>query len=352
MKLLKPILLAVFVFNMIGLQAQDIPHYTLFTYTPLSTNPANTGAFLGTVRLGGHFRDQAFTLSPNTYITPSFYGDSPILRGFRKTDWIGVGANIYSDQAGTIGLQTSAFMGSVAYHFGLNKKQTSSFSIGVQAGSLSRSIGNFNEISTEETVAGPMGTLATDDSKLVMDPNSTAFNLNVGLLYKNKANKQTHVTLGVALNNIITPQYNLLNNNQTDVDNKSDSVAIDLPFNITLHGEFDFMMNKKWTLSPAFLVNNNGRATEGVIQAWMGLKPDPKKDKQLRFGLGYRVGDAAQALLGYHAGDFRFGFAYDLTLSQLSDINDTFGGFELGASYIIKIYKDPEIKPVIICPNL
>ena len=52
MKLVKPLLFFSLIFCFGTLQAQDI-HYSLFNMSPLSLNPAQTGAFHGTFRIGG-----------------------------------------------------------------------------------------------------------------------------------------------------------------------------------------------------------------------------------------------------------------------------------------------------------
>ncbi|MEL6925345.1 MAG: type IX secretion system membrane protein PorP/SprF, partial [Bacteroidota bacterium] len=40
-------------------QAQNpINHFSLFDFTPLTLNPAQTGAYEGSVRIGGLYRDQ------------------------------------------------------------------------------------------------------------------------------------------------------------------------------------------------------------------------------------------------------------------------------------------------------
>ena len=72
MKFLKPLLFITLLFLTSTSQAQYVPHYTLFEYSPLTTNPAYTGAYEGSLRIGGIFRDQWFGFSSNN---PS-YGSS------------------------------------------------------------------------------------------------------------------------------------------------------------------------------------------------------------------------------------------------------------------------------------
>jgi hypothetical protein len=90
-----------------ALSAQDI-HYTLFNMAPLRTNPALTGAFEGTARIGGIYRGQWFSVNGGGDMhTPSFYIDAPIIKGFRDRDWVGVGAVFVQDNAGPFNFRTT-----------------------------------------------------------------------------------------------------------------------------------------------------------------------------------------------------------------------------------------------------
>ena len=91
MKFLKGLLFFAFISLSVATNAQDI-HFTQFYLTPLNTNPAYTGAFEGTFRLSGIYRDQfAGVLNSNPFRTPSFGVDAPLIKGLGKRDWIGVG---------------------------------------------------------------------------------------------------------------------------------------------------------------------------------------------------------------------------------------------------------------------
>ena len=121
-----------------SLQAQDI-HWSLYQMSPLTLNPALTGAFNGTARVGGIYRDQSRVGLENGFTTPSFYVDAPILNVGKK-DWVGVGGMIYNDEAGSVGLGTVGAYLSASYHKALNKKGTSLISFGLQGGMMQRRI--------------------------------------------------------------------------------------------------------------------------------------------------------------------------------------------------------------------
>jgi hypothetical protein len=76
-------------------------------------------------------------------------------------------------------------------------------------------------------------------------------------------------------------------------------------------------------------------------QAWGGRYLGENKEMLLRFGAGYRWDDAAELLLGFDYKGLRAGLSYDINVSQLSDASNFQGGFELAASYIVRIFKEP-----------
>jgi hypothetical protein len=49
--------------------------------------------------------------------------------------------------------------------------------------------------------------------------------------------------------------------------------------------------------------------------------------------------------------NLRVGLAYDINVSDLNQVSNYRGGFELAANYIIKIYKPAIVKPKVLCPR-
>jgi len=332
------------------LSAQDI-HWSLYNMSPLTLNPALTGAYLGTARIGGIYRDQAPNISNGKgYQTPSFYIDSPIL-AVGKKDWIGIGAMLYSDQAGSASLTNQGAFASIAYHKALDKKGNSLLSFGLQGGVLQRDI-DVNELRFGDEVLDQLqsgATMITQNPLNRSDINgSSAFDLNAGIMLTAQVNKQTDLNIGLSFYHILSPEYTLLSSNSIN----TPKGRRDLPLRFQLHGQFNFDLNKKWMLSPTFLYNQTHSANEIQVQGMVGYKLNDKDPMIIKLGPGYRLGDALEVLLGVDYKSFKFGASYDVTLSGLNDINNGVGGFEFALSYIIKIFKAPTVKPVVICPRL
>jgi len=317
-------------------KAQDV-HFSLYNMSPLSMNPALTGAFYGTVRVGAIYRNQYQAVGGFAkYSTPDLYIDAPIIRGFRKQDWVGIGANILQDETSIAKLKNTNFGLSGSYHFALDKQANSVLTFGAQIGFAQRKFGDKNRYVYEDEFFNN-GT-SVDDGNLKEKTGYTDY--NVGLAYKAKLGKTAGLTLGFAWSHISRPKYNITNGDNTR-----------LPSKFVGHGTIDFDIAKNLTLSPTFFMAFMNKLKENALQVVAGIKLNNEKNIKLNIGLGYRgltYSDAAEFIAGIDYGQFRFMGCYDYTTSQ---IGQPAGNFELAASYIFNIYKKPKIKPVIICPR-
>ena len=328
--------------------------------SPLTLNPANTGAFFGTARVGGIYRGQWYNVSDaKGYETPSFYVDAPILRGFRDQDWIGVGGAIYNDQAGTSKLRTSATMISASYHLGLGKDGKSVLTLGLQGGSVQRRY-DTRDLTFGDGFGGPnlLYDVGNSSDPLRGGSNSSSrdktdyLDFAAGLLFRSQINEQSNFELGVAAAHLTQPKYlfdqGSFTENQSDVNVEG---ADKRPMRITAHTRYEWALTDRWSAAPTAMFQASKGATEVSLQAWAGYMVNPEMQVKLNFGLGYRFGDAGKVLLGLDYKDLRVAAAYDVNFSQLNDATNYQGAFEIAAWYIIKIYKDPEVKQTILCPK-
>lgn len=338
MRLTKTLLLAAALLCCFGqLRSQDL-HNTLFYMNPLHMNPAFSGAFEGTYRIGGIYRDQGRTVVTNAYSTPTLYIDAPILM-IGKRHWIGVGLLMFQDQAGDGKLRVSAGQLSGAFHASLDKKSKNVLTLGVQYGRVGRSLKDLARLNFDDEIRNKM---PTTDAVVGggTEPKTDFTDINAGLLLKSKVNKTTDFNAGFSVRHLTSPasDYNF------------GSSTVDFNMRFIAHAQLNTALNDKITLTPEIYYSSLSPASQFQAHAWAGyiLKPDVK----LNGGLGYRVGDSAQLLIGIDYKDFKAALGYDFTLSDLADANSRQGGFEIAVNYIGKIYKKPKVKPVILCPHL
>lgn len=336
---LRKLLTGLFVcFSILMINAQDL-HFTNFRLAPLTINPALAGAFEGTIRIGGIYRGQ--WLDVNGYKTPALFADAPIIRGLRKNDWVGVGISFFSDKAGIGGLTDTGGGLNAAYHLGLDKNNIrNNIAIGISWGSISRKLSDPDSFTfRDQLISGGVSSELSQLQGKTEGESYTDWTAGVTLHYD--LSKRNRLKTGLAAGHITTPDNSLLNA----------GVRSRNGFKITGFAQLDLGMSDKFSIEPAVLFQIEGPGKELALQGLAGYMINPKKDLELNAGLGYRVGDAVQILLGATYGDLMLGASFDANASSFQGAPGFQNGFEIGASYIMKIYKKPNVKPVIICPR-
>jgi type IX secretion system PorP/SprF family membrane protein len=321
--------------------AQYNIHWTLFDMSPLSLNPAKTGAYEGTFRVGGIYRDQDnFIAGAKGYRTPLVFVDAPIL-WVRKKDWIGIGGMYYADKSGSLGLGQNFGAFSAAYHLSTNTKTKSYLSLGIQIGSGSRTIDTDNpNIFTSDFKNGS----PDQTERALFNGNGNSYSdRTLGLTYTTKVDKKTSFNAGFAVSHFGKVKY-AFQKTATDPN---------LPLMTTVHAELTRVINKKLSVTPQLMYRTTKKAQELAIQAIASydMKPDDANNPVFRGGLGYRTfGNDLQILLGADLkNNIRIAASYDIETSGLRQAR-TANGFELGFWYTVKKYKKPTIKPVYFCP--
>lgn len=349
-------------FAAFSLSGQDL-HFTQFNMAPLNVNPALTGAFYGTYRAGGIYRDQWRSVSgltqdgmnagPKPYQTASIYVDSPIVRGFRKQDWIGVGINMFFDKAGAGSLTTSGQLISLAYHLALGnskkkkQKQNAVLTVGGQFGSVSRKFESAGLFVPSQLP--PMGVEDVWLSGLAPDQQSGKIEQSysdwaAGVVLTVDATKTTSFRFGHAVAHFVRPGRGWKGGDRID------RFPIRNTTFFTLYAD----VGERYTFTPTILFQNMAKSNEIVVEALNSLLMDEEKEISINFGLGFRIVDTPdlQFLVGMDYKDIRVGLAYDVNLGGYNPATSGNGGFELAVSYIGKVYKKPKVKPVLICPRL
>jgi len=325
------------------IKAQDI-HFTQFNMSPLTLNASNTGAFEGTARITGIYRDQWSSFLRNQFTTSSFSVDAPLLTGFKENHWVGVGGVIVSDEAGTSRLATNISKLSIAYHLGLGKGYKNIVSFGIQGGSIEKRMRpddlRFADEFPEDVGGGGAGFGKGVDRNFMDKKSATDFGL--GVKFRSLLSDKQSIVIGLSVNHLNRPKISLLSQGDGQENFR-------LPVQFAGFANYKQLITEGVTIEPSLFFQTMGGTSEVVVQSVAGYQFN--EDLILRGGLGYRLGDAAQLLLGADYEDFRVGLAYDLNTSSLVAATKSVGGFELALSYIIKIYKKPDVIPAILCPD-
>lgn len=327
MKLKHLLSLVFFLFSIGMMNAQDI-HFSQYDLSPMTLNPANAGSFKGTVRVGGVYRDQW----AGTFRTPSLYVDAPIIRGFRKKDWVGIGLNFVNDQSGVFDYQQTNIGLSAAYHLALDSKRKHILSIGGQYSQNQRRADN-TQLRWGSQWTGIDFSGVSGEPDLLED---VAFNdLALGLNFRSKPKAGLTWNIGASMFHVLEPENSGLGTPTSVV-----------PQKIVANAGATFDLNPTWQLTPQAFFANQAGTNEIIIQTIAGYKLGTD-GFILNMGAGYRINDAAMVLAGLEFKNLRVGVAYDLNLSPLRTTSTYQGGFEIGVAYIVRIPKNPTIPPVI-----
>ena len=292
-------------------KGQDF-HYTQYFMSPLGINPALAGAYNGSYRINGLYRDQYRGAALDPFGGFSINVDAPIIRGLRKQDWVGVGLRMESNTAGALGQKINFYGLGVAYHLGLNKEQTSVFTIGAQYGTGGYTYRQLVNGDTGGSIIS--GSLTEQDIEFntsqgtgggTGEPTVSGGSLNdlsVGLLYNKKNPKSgADLKIGFAVEGILNP-----NRGRRGRDEKG----------IGLHGfgEYEMVMSKRASLTSGAYYYSNKQASAIIINSIYNYKLKPGNKMILHGGLGLRNVRAGLIYLGATLSGIRIGVAYDVDI--------------------------------------
>src|SRR6202008_3028273 len=117
--------------------AQDF-HYSQFFYSPLTTNPGNTGVFNGDVRASTLYRMQWFTVA-SPYKTFSIAVDGAVFRNRMKgPDFFALGVNFNNDNQGNVRLKTNSYNLLMSYTKFIGGRQKHNITLGYEIGYATR----------------------------------------------------------------------------------------------------------------------------------------------------------------------------------------------------------------------
>jgi len=313
------------------MKAQDF-HFTQFDMSPMTLNPALTGAYEGTFRIGGIYRDQWASVIENPFKTQSIYLDAPLFRVGSK-GWIGAGVSVLSDKVGVYDYSNTLAGASLAYHFATEKM---TISAGVQGNNVQRRV-DLTKLTFEDNWLfqdNSFNGISADATSL--NDNASFIDINAGVNVGTKINEKVRLNVGVAMSHLTSPEDGFQGGQK-------------LPNRLSVHAKADIDLNEKLVFTPNLLFQTMGGAQEFNAIAMIGYKVTP--DFMISYGQGWRVGDATNAIVQLQYGSIKAGVSYDINISDLNNLSNYQGGLEIAVSYIARIFKEPKSDPVIFCPR-
>lgn len=320
------------------LSSQD-QHFTQFFSAPLSLNPALTGAYDGTYRFSGIYRDQWRNALDNPYTT--FAGMLDVrfplnIYSGKYKDAVAIGLMFYNDKVSGVDFNTNQIAVSAAYHKSLSTDNTQYLSIGFQGGLGQRNI-NYEDLTFNDSFNGTSGFF--NPTRENLPANNFSFDdYAVGINYSLKVTKRSSFFAGVSLHHIFEPQMTFY---PTDTEDNYVGSTLYRKYGVQLSGNFP--ISEKVILMPRIVgsvqgphvaanIGSNFRisvseydGTAVYVGGW--ARPVQNFDDQISV-------DAAILMVGLEYKNILFGLSYDATLVDIQTDRNGQGAFEFSVAYL------------------
>lgn len=278
--------------------AQQDPQFSQNMFNRLSINPAyagSNGAYCGTLM----YRDQ-WDKFPGAPKTVMFSADAQVLPIHG-----GVGINVLSDQLGN----EKTLIANLSYAYRMNLG-IGFLSLGLQAGILQKSfIDKFNPLQPGDVAIPNPGV-----SALVPDFTFGAF-YNTSKLY-----------FGISSTHLAAPSLSYGDAN----------IKLDLARHYYVMAGYDYELKPEFTLKPSMLIKSDAN------QVQLDLNLNLLWNNFVWGGVSYRLQDAVVAMVGVEWNSIKFGYAFDVTTSNLKDYSQ--GTHEIMLGYCYKPAKTTNFK--------
>jgi type IX secretion system PorP/SprF family membrane protein len=308
-------LILVFFVLLFDLRAQD-PQFTQFYANPLYLNPA----FAGTARcprIALNYRNQWSSLPGARYQTSSASYDMHVdaLGG-------GIGAIVTTDDQAVNTLRTTN--ASFIYSFLAPVSREFSLKFGLQATYLQKNIDTRNL--TFGDMIDPRRGFVWNTRENIPQAQKQNVDFSAGVLGYSR-----HYFFGLGVHHINQPDEGLVGTSK-------------LPTKFTAHGGAIIPLEKgdESYISPNILF----QAQQNFTQLNLGLY---YKKSGFVAGLWYRTGDAVIALIGVQNSNFKFGYSYDITISNLA--GNSGGSHEISIQMQFECKTKKKKYRTISCPS-
>ncbi|HSN62204.1 MAG TPA: PorP/SprF family type IX secretion system membrane protein [Ferruginibacter sp.] len=298
------------------LYAQDL-HFSQFFNSPLTTNPANTGFIPDAdYRLTAHYRNQWSSIMTVPYKTMSISGDAQLFRDKLENGWLGAGAVVLSDVAGSGSLRSTKIYGSIAYHQMLGN--SSLLSAGFNLGWANKRI-DPSGLKFPDQFDGKFFDANLPTTGIPLNNNVSYFDMQVGMNYAYFPQENVYINAGYSLHHVNKPRETFYND---------ESVNGIIPMRHIAFVNAILKVHDKVIINPNAYFSMQSKSTEisgGLIANYNLAEAG---EKQLIAGLYYRHKDAVIPMIGFEVNTLRFTFSYDATMSTLKNFNNYRGATE------------------------
>jgi type IX secretion system PorP/SprF family membrane protein len=330
------LLLTGFIFCLLSdLSAQD-KHFTQFYASPLTLNPALTGAYNGRFRAYGIYRDQWRGALESPYVTFAGAVDVrwDVELDSRYKDAVAVGILFFNDKVGGIDFSTNQIGFSGAFHKGLDYDKTQFLSLGIQAALAQRNI-NYEDLTFHDQF-NSIDRFSGATRENLPENNFSFSDFAVGLNYTYSPNSKTSFFAGAALHHFLQP-------NVSFYEGIEDAEESKLFMKISGQLSAQFPLTDQVQLIPRFLFAKQGPHLEMNAGTNLRIKFNDFNNNAFHIGSWVRpvtneedgfMMDALIAMVGFEVGSVLFGFSYDINLDAATNYQQGQNALEFSVTYM------------------
>lgn len=290
-------------------------HFSQYYNSPMLISPANTGLMSEhDYRVGLNYRSQ-WGAVPVPYKTLSVYGDMQVLRAHNETNWLGLGAAVYTDKAGDGDLALNRYEAFLAYHLQMGDYQT--ISAGASVASVQRSV-DFNKFTWDAQWDG----FAFDHNLSSNEKNQVAkanyVDISAGLNYAIYPSELLYIKIGAGLAHINQPKETFFGNANT--------------IGMRPSGNIDVLarVGHRLIINPSAFYTTQKGASEMVYGSLFIVNlGNETATSNLVLGAYHRWNDALVGAFGYEWSGLRVMASYDYTISTLGQYINHNGAAEI-----------------------
>ncbi len=321
-------------------------HFTQFYASPLTVNPALTGAFDGKYRVGIIYRDQWRGALDNPFITFAGSLDMRFNIGKRRTfrDAVGGGILFFTDRVGGFDFNTNQMAIAGSYHKALDRSSTQYLSAGIKFGLTQRNV-NYELFTFQDQFNGIDGYTNPTEEELPQNNFSYA-DLAAGIYYTITPKRFTSFYIGAAVHHFNFPNASFYNENDGTIHKIHIKANTHLGARLPINEDIQLFPRIMFTIQGPHMELDAGTNLRFALNDHGGLA--------LHFGTWLRPVrtndsmnlDAIIVLAGLEIENVLFGLSYDTNLNSIAKYSTFHGALEFSVMYLGEYENE-----TILCPT-
>ncbi len=318
------------------LQAQD-PYFSQYNAASQQTNPAMTGLFEGDFRANINYREQWGSVTesrPYRTMAASF----DVRKPFLKRDYIGIGITTMRDEAQAANLTQNRAHLSVSYAKqvgGSSRRRTEQYLIAAGQAGMGQNMLSAQNLWFSNQYDAMTGTVdyGANSGEPIINGNSDLYvDVNAGLMWYGLFGEGRSLYFGASAHHLNAPNITFYDDTKASLDRR---------YSLQVGGEVP--LSKNLTLLPSLLGMLQGPSTTFIGGGSFRYNSRDLKEIALRMGAWGHISNKLESgmlmnavILGaaIEMEQLQIGLSYDLTTSQLSQLNNGRGAFELAITYV------------------